>query len=418
MTVTPINIAAETARHLHRPFLERAADDEAESRPNALGAFLTLRLVDRITEDPGAVGSEALRYQLRACATYLDELYPQTEEINHLYEIVRVADSASTARNLRLLWAPMLAYAFSLEQQLRLTESLDVLDCALRLESASAIDEKTAALLQKGRVLRQAGRFEDANEAYAHAGELANLRGDLRSQMISRIGRAVILQRLGDLPSSETILAGVLEVARQTQDTYVEARALHGLAMTKHLMNRVPEAIALAYDAYRRYEEPDQQARAINDVGMFLIELGHYSAAKDAFLKVLETGPEPRLRVNTELELLELSAHVQDRLSFERWRRELEREYAGLPPAEKVDFEIKLGWGLATFGSEAEAKARLNRALTLAEAGKLNQRVFEAEQMLNSLRAGRHLSATPPVAREATPELDAVVAELQGASAS
>jgi tetratricopeptide (TPR) repeat protein len=417
LTVTPIAFAERSGTHLHEPFLERASGDD-EERGHALGAFLTLRLVDRIAEDAKALTSEALKFQLRACATYLDEVYPQTDEVTHLREIVRVAESASRAGNKRLLWAPLLAYAFWLEQQLRLDESLDVLDSTLRLENASAIDEKTAGLLQKGRVLREAGRFEEAGEAYAFAGELANLRGDLRSQMVSRIGRAGVLQKTGDLPGSESLLIGALHVAEQSADAFVEARALHNLSVTKYLMNKVPEAVGLAYRAYQRYEEADQRSRALSDVGVYLMELGHYGSAKEAFLQVLSTSPAARVRLNTVLELLEVSAHTQDRVGFERWRREVESDYDTLPPAERVDFEINTGWGLATFGNESEAKSRLERALGLAETYKLGQRVFEAEQLLNDLRAGRQFAASPPVGTaEIIPQLQAVVDSLQTASA-
>lgn len=413
VTVTPISAAIGSTPHLHEAFLERASDG-GDERGHALGAFLTLRLVDRIAEDPKALKSDAMAYQLRACQTYLDEVYPQTEEVTHLEEIVRVAESAIRAGNKRLLWAPMLAYAFSLEQQLRLDESLDVLDSTLRLENASAIDEKTAALLQKGRVLRLAGRFEDAEEAYGFAGELANLRGDLRSQMVSRIGRAIILQKTGNLPDSELLLAGVLNVAEQSGDSFVEARALHDLSVTKYLMNRVPDAISLAYRAYQRYEEGEGQARALADVGTYLMELGHYSAAKEAFQQVLGTQPKARVRINVMLELLEVSANIQDRVGFERWRRELEAVAETLPPAEEVDFEMKLGCGLSAFGNENDGKARLTRGLQLAEKHKLGQRVFEAEQLLGSLRAGRDLRATPPATTEIVPELQPVLDSLTG----
>ena len=413
MTVTPIAFATRSAAHLHEPFLARASDGGNE-RGHALGAFLTLRVVDRIAEEPKIMESEALKYQLRACATYLDEVYPQTEEVTHLREIVRVAESSTTTVNKRRLWAPLLAYGFWLEQQLRLDESLDVLESTLRLENASAIDEKIAAHLQRGRVLRLAGRFPESHTAYAIAGELANLRGDHRSGMVSRIGRATNLQKTGDLPGSETILRDVLVVAQGIQDSFVQSRALHQLAMTMHLMKRLPDAVSLAFRAFELYDEPVQRARALSDVGMFLKDLGHYTAAKDAFTVVLNTGPSPEIRVNTVLELLELAAQVQDRVGFERWRRELETQYEHLPTDERVDFEMKLGVGLAAFGNDRDGVTHLERAVALAEEFKLGQRVFEADQLLRELRAGKTRGPDLPARQDAAiePEVQSAIDSL------
>lgn len=422
MTVTPISAAIGSAPHLHEAFLERASDGGDEPG-HALGAFLTLRLVDQIAENAKASRAEALAYQLRACATYLDEAYPLTEEVTHLREIVRVARIACESGNKRLLWSPMQAFAYWLERELRLDESLDVLDSALRLEGASALDEKIAALLQRGRVLRTAGRFGEANNSYAAAGEMANLRGDLRSQMVSRIGRSVILQKTGDLPGSEDLLRGVLDIAKETGDAFVEARAAHGLAVTMHLMNDLPQAIGLAFRAFELYEDAEDQARALSDVGTFFKDLGHYSAANEAFLHVLEDRPVPVMRVNTVLELLDLASLVQDRVGFERWRRELESNYDELPAHERVDFEIKMGTGLASFGMETEGAQRLTLALKQAEQYKLGQRVFEAETLLAEIRAGRMKRIIPPPVQDkkVTPELqsamDAVFALRAGAPA-
>src|SRR5262245_16353877 len=125
LTVLTFPAADNSVSHMHEPFLERASGD-GDTRGQALGAFLTLPLIDRVATEPGALKSEAMAYQLRACASYLDEQHPDSEEITHLREIVRVARTASESGNKRLLWAPMLAFAYWLEQELRLEESLDV----------------------------------------------------------------------------------------------------------------------------------------------------------------------------------------------------------------------------------------------------------------------------------------------------
>ena len=412
MTVLSFSPADRGTRRLHEPFLERAS--EGDERGHALGAFLTLRLVDRIAEDPQALKSEALLYQLKAAATYLEEVYPATEDINHLREIVRVASTVNETGNKRLLWAPMLAFAYWLEQQIRLDESLDVLDSTLALNGEGSIDEKISANLQRGRVLRSASRFEDANVAYGFAEQMANLKGDLRSQMVGRIGRSVVMQKTGDLPASETLLKDVLQVSRQSGDVYIEARAAHGLSVTLWLMNRLTEAVNLGYTAFELYSDKPDQMRALSDVGMILKDLDLYTPAKEAFLCVLESDPAPSVRVNLALELLELSSHVQDRVGFERWRRELEEISDTLPPAERVDYEVKLGSGLAAFGGDREAAVHVERGLGLAQQARLGQRVFEAERLLKELRAGKASRiASPAYAEpEVAPEMQSAIDAL------
>jgi tetratricopeptide (TPR) repeat protein len=273
-----------------------------------------------------------------------------------------------------------------------------------------------AAHLQRGRVLRLAGRFGDATQAYATAGEMANLSGDRRSEMVSRIGRAIVMQKTGDLPRSERELRTVLNEAQRLDDRFVEARAFHDLAMTAHLMQRPSEAVGLAFRAFTLYDEVAQRARALSDVGLFLKELGHYAAAREAFLHVLDIEPGAEIRINTTLELFELTALVQDRVGFERFHRELQSAYDHMPPDERVDYEMKLGAGLASFGATADAIGRLERALRLAEEYRLGQRVFEAERLLNETRAGRVAFESPPPPAEAwpasEPELRETIEEL------
>ncbi len=420
MTVTPIAPGMRSTPHLHEPFLERASGG-GDQRGHALGAFLTLRLIDRIAEAPGAAKSESLAYQVRACATYLGELVPTTEEVSHLREIVHVARSVQETGNKRLLWAPLQAFAYWLEQELRLEESIDALDSALRLENASAIHEKIATQLQRGGVLRLAGKFDESQAAYTVAGQLANLAGDWHSVMVSRIGHAKILQKTGDLPRAEQVLREVLGTAVERGDAPIEARASHDLSVNMHLMSRRNEAVPLALRAYELYDEPMLRARAVNDLGTFLKELGHYAAARDAFLLVLRTQPTPEFRMHTAIELLELAALVQDRVGFSRWRRELNGIESVLPPSEHVDLKLKLGAGVASFGNHDEGIAHLEHAIVLAEEHKLAQKLFEAERVLREVHAGKAQENLPArnVVPDATPEVQGVIdrlSALRGAS--
>jgi tetratricopeptide (TPR) repeat protein len=403
------------ANGLHEPFLQRAADADAETSSSyALGAFLTMRLVDQFTRDH--TQPAALAYQIRATTDFLRELHPPTVESNHLLEVVRVAEGVRDSGNVRLLWPPLLAFAFWLENQLRLAEALDVLETGIRLSDDAAGEEEVAAHLQLGRVLRLSGRYDESLESYAAGGRFASRLGDTHSALLSRIGQANVKRFLGNLPESESTLQAVRCDARKLGDTDAEARACHDLAVAHETMGRTSSAVQLAFEAFGLYGQQIQKVRALADVGMFLKELGHYTAAKRALMLVLEADAPPESQTRMAVELLDLAALMQDRLAFERWRRAAQEYYDQLPVDERVEFEIKLGYGLASFERRAEGEEHLRRAIALAEAAGLGEQIFRAESFLRELQEsyGKPLhAAAPPAEVEPTPELRTTIESLE-----
>jgi tetratricopeptide (TPR) repeat protein len=394
LTVHAFSGVEPTESLLHTPFLERASEPGNRERAHALGAFLTLRAVDRISQH-ATLAADALAFQLRAAAEYLDELHPQTKEVSHLREVIRVAQRIVVSGSRELLWAPLLAFAYWLESEMRLPEALDTLETAFRANPRVETPEQVAGYLQFARVLRLCGRFEEARVAYAAGGDLATTLGDHRSSFVSRIGRATVLLETGDLQAGELELRSVLAAAKAVDDTFVEARACHDLSVAVSRAKRPAEAVPLVFHAFELYDESIQKARALGDMGVFLKDLGHYSAANEAFQAVLQGSAPSETRANAHLELLELSSALQDRIGFKRWRKELEKQLDRLPPYQRVDFAIKLGAGLASFGNVAEASQRLTEAMGLAEKYKFGQRIFEAEQLLKEIKDGNTVIDEP-----------------------
>lgn len=397
----------------HEAFLARASGARgSRAKARALGGFLTLRLVDQFARlGTDSLNSEALAYQTKATADFIAQLYPRTAEVNHLAEIARVASGAARTGTNRTLWPPMLAFAYWLEQELRLDEALDALDTVLRLSDGRVAEEELATHLQRARALRRAGRFADASEGYANAGRLACELADHRSEMLSRIGRAIVHQKTGNLPESERILRSVLEDSRQLGDREAEARACHDLAVALATRERLDEAVPLAFRAYELYDHPSQRARALSDTGRLFKELGHYGSARDALTVVLVSSPETDILLRTKLEMLDVSAAMGDRLSFERWRRAIQTDYDLMPPDLQIDFAMKLGAGISTFGRDDEAEAKLREAVSLSEANGMGESLFRAEKLLAEIRdrAARRpraaALATPPPVVQPTSEL-------------
>jgi tetratricopeptide (TPR) repeat protein len=377
----------------HEPFLARAAEESSEgSGDNGLGAFLTLRLVDQFAVDKGKIHQDATTYQIKATGEFLDDIYPCTTDVTHLRELVRVADAALSENDRRLLFAPMLAFAYWLEQELRLEEARDVLTTALRLSDGRDGEEEVAAHLNLGRVQRVSGNFAAARSSYERCGQMAARLGDNHSVLLSRIGQAVVLQRVGNLPESEKALRDVLEQANTIGDTDVEARACHDLGGTLYFAGRLEQAIPFAFRAYELHSSPVRKLRALSDTGTMLKELGCYDAARQALYVVLSSHPPAEVRTNAVLELLELSAIVRDRVSFERWRQELTQQRSELSSEQLVDFELKLGAGFTHFARLTKAEEHLQYALRLAEEYGMGERIFHCEERLRELQERR---ATP-----------------------
>ena len=375
-----------------------------------------MRLIDQFSAERSPPQPDALAYQIRATSDFVRELHPPSVEGNHLLEVVRVADGVRETQNVRLLWPPLLAFAFWLENQLRLAEARDVLETGLRLGAGEVGEEEVAAHLQLGRVLRLSGDFEAARESYVRGGESASRLGDTHSALLSRIGQAIVVRHLGNLPESERMLLAVLRDARHDEDADAEARACHDLSTTHYFMGRLASAVQLAFEAFRLYDQQHRRTRALSDVGMFLKELGHYTPAKRALLLVLEYDPPPESRTRAIVELLDLAALTQDRLSFERWRREAGAVRDHLPADERVEFEIKLGCGLASFERRTEGLEHLRRAVALAEESGLGEQVFRAETLLRELQESYDKpwpAAAPPAEVEPAPELRPTVESME-----
>jgi tetratricopeptide (TPR) repeat protein len=367
---------------MHEPFLERASDPELAGDDRiALAGFLTLRFADR-AGDFREEEKEALAYQARATNDYLDDLEP-SEEVTHLREIVRVATAVGRGKSTHLLSAPLLAFAYWLEQELRLAEALDVVETAQRIKGLTP-SEVVRSSLQQARIQRLTGRLDEARRTYAAAGARAEEMGDRHSVLLSRIGDAIVSRQLGNLPASESALRDVLKRAEACGDEDAQARAHHDLGLVVLYRGRAQESVPHLHQAFEMYEQRSYKVRALSDIGEAFKRLGHYSAARDAFRLVMSAATQ-QMRAYTMVALLELSALSRDRVAFARWRRELEQVRQQLPPERLVDYDLQVGLGLIAFGEHRKARQYLKDAVSNAERFGIHEYGFMAERALKEL---------------------------------
>src|SRR5690348_15656283 len=218
----------------HAAFLRRLAEAGPGSPQARLGhgAFLTLRLVDLLDPAEPRVRPDVFGYQLAAMDRACRELPGNSTETAHLIGLIRATADAFRSRDSQLVVPALLAYAHYLEDELMLSEALDVLGTAVQVggESLRASD-RVASRLRMARVLRKLNEFDGAEEAYDSARAVAVTIGDRHAELISRLGQAQVARGRGNLSGATLSFAEVLGDAESLGDQDAQARAHQEIAV-------------------------------------------------------------------------------------------------------------------------------------------------------------------------------------------
>ena len=375
----------------HAVFLRRLAGASSATALDArLGnsAFLALRLVDLLAPGSEPVHPDAFRYQHAATERACGELPATKTEAAHLVGLVHSTAEAFRAEDARLVVPALLAYAHYLEDDLRLDEALDVLDCMLRVGDASLQAADTIAThLRIGRVNRKLNRFDEGEVAYKLAGELAEAAADGHSALLSRVGQAISTQAKGNLAEAERLFREIAADAGVTAEREIESHAHHALGTTLLLRGQVAEGIVAVWRAVGLYQDDSSRVRAFGDLGLMLLAVGEAAGAERALGEVIRRGHAMQdVVLNATIELMHCASSRGDRLGYERWRAACEGCRAGMPPNILADFLLKAGIGQARFGRFRQAEALMDTALSVAERADSNELVFRIERIKNGLR--------------------------------
>src|SRR6266704_1138386 len=229
----------------HAIFLQRVSGPQGATSLEARlgqGAFLALRLVDLLAPDRLQVSGDAFHYQWIATDRFCAELRAAATEGAHVHCIAESTADAQRLGDIGLVAPALFAYAHYLEEELRLDEAVDVLTTLLQVvASRLSAKDAVAAGLRFARVHRKLNRFDEAEAAYAEAGELASAAGDRYSALLSRIGRANTVLGRGNLAEAERRLQEILADARAAGEQDAEARAEHGIAVALYHMGHATE---------------------------------------------------------------------------------------------------------------------------------------------------------------------------------
>src|SRR5213082_1068119 len=292
----------------HAIFLQRVSGPQGATSLEARlgqGAFLALRLVDLLAPDRPQVSAEAFRYQWVATDRFCAELRAAATEGAHVHGIAESSADAQRLGDIRLVAPALFAYAHFLEEELRLDEAIDVVTTLLVVVSSRrSAQDAVAARLRLARVHRKLNRFDEAEAAYAEAGEMASAAGDRYSALLARIGLANTILGRGNLAEAAARLRGILADARAAGEREAEARAEHGIGVALQHMGQSPDAIPHTWRAFQLYEEEDSKLRALGDVGIMLLTLGDAPAAERALTEVVRRSGTQETLTNALVELM------------------------------------------------------------------------------------------------------------------
>jgi len=387
----------------HEPFLERARLQREQEHDGsarlALGAYVVARLVDRLlTLDPEASAMQGFQWQLEAVRRHVTELPSDSPETAHLGGVVEAI--STDGRTTPTLWKSLTAYAYFLEHEGRLEESLEMLTLAARAQgSPTPASDFTGYALFAARLNRQLARWDAATQCYGAAEECAARLGESMPMLRGRLGRGAVLRGQGNYPAARAIAEEVLREATTLGVSDAQALANADLGAVYALMGLKVEALEAHYQAFRLTADTVEQMRTLGDLAIGLREIGAADAARLAFQIVAESNARVLVRANAVLELMDLESSVRNRVAFERYRGAAEGYRSCMSPTMLVDYSYKLGVGFARFGQNKRAQASLTEAMVLAEQHRLNAWYFKAEQALASL--AEH-AQTPADATEAS----------------
>jgi tetratricopeptide (TPR) repeat protein len=372
----------------HEPFLERARlqreQEQDSSARLAMGAYLVARLVDKLLSLlSGSDGADGFSWQLEAVRRHVSEL-PDTAETAHLNGVVSsIAGAGLPTPNLR---KNLTAYAYFLEHEGRLEESLEMLSLAARSHGEQTDPAEFASYaLFAGRLNRLLARWDNAMSCYGAAEEAAAQVGDAVATLRGRLGKGAVQRGKGNLPGARVVAEDVAREAARLSLPDAEAMAYADLGVVYSLQGLRLEALEAHYRAFQLHPDSMQRMRTLGDLGIGLAEIGAYEAARLAFQIVAESNASLLVRANALLEMMDLESTSGNRVAFERCRSAAEAYRHRMTPSMTVDFHYKLGTGFARFGQHARARTSLTEALATAERHRLNAWYFKVEQALTAL---------------------------------
>jgi hypothetical protein len=369
----------------HMPYFERLAElanDSTEWR-SVSAALVMLRLFDSwmtagaevVVDD--APGLNAVREQIAAM-----DIHDTTRGL-----LSSIVESMVVAEQPRIVTvAPrLMAFGRAMQHAAKWPLAADIYRTVLSYATPVAnADTVIQANMQLGRCLRVLAEWDESLTCFAAASQVATMTDDMMSILRARIQEANIAIDRGNLPFAETLLDQTIVQAKERGLQEIGATAMHDRAHLALRRGQPNEAVIWQYEAFKGVRNQMARDRVLNDLGASFVELGVYSAARDAFLVVASTAHEQYMRWTAMINLLDVAVHEHRQPLFEQYRRDLEG--ANMPPALAVYYYMYVAQGYRSFDQSSLATAAITRAIDIATKNQLGQARYQAEEIFDGLK--------------------------------
>jgi tetratricopeptide (TPR) repeat protein len=376
----------------HRAFFEELASLEETDQAwrSATAGLLVLRLIDAWIEDGVSADAWTLR-NIDAAISEIDE----GSILRGLLEGVAKAVRSEGAELNRIV-SPLMAYAQALEYDAKWRLAGDVyLTLLSHLHPTSDAQAVANAYIRLGMCHRNLNEIDEAEAAFASAGQISAATDDMEGILRARLGEARVAFMRGNFPQAEHILESTISDAKGSHLIDVRSRALHDRSEVAQMRGEFELAIRLAYDAMQTSQSQRERDRILGDIATAFLNLGVYSAARDAYLVLSVTAQEQYVRWTALLNLLDVESSEGHEVLFEQYRRQLSD--ATLPPGLVVAYDINVGEGYQRFGNLELARRHFEHARDVAIERGLNRVLFMAEERLEGLAAPTTPKTAQPV---------------------
>lgn len=359
----------------HIPFLVALEENGDPERAGLLLAgLLTMRLVNAWERYGRAVaGDDTLAIQ--SAREIIAQIARPNPERDLLLSIINRVQQMVDVEPERLL-PQLFTYGECLERRGDFALAVDVYQTAV--DFANEADPRNAAggaRLRLGHAARKAGRLNDADRAFTEAGNLGIWSKDEHLSTNAAVGTAIVARMRGNLPASLDMLEQLYVITLHRRFRAVRFEVVNNLALTLKQLGRTARAVTLGYEAMRLASPGLERERGLLNLGIYLLELGRYEAARDALaVTEITTGFEEG-RILARLNLVTVAARTADRPLFDRCDAGLAE--AALAPEHRVNYLIESAKALRVFGYEGAARRRLDQAADIADHHGLNRSVFE-----------------------------------------
>jgi tetratricopeptide (TPR) repeat protein len=224
-----------------------------------------------------------------------------------------------------------------------------------------------------GSVLRDLGRVDEADRMYSDSFDVADRTGAVAAKASALNCRAVVAQRRGDLDEATALYRRAARLAAEGGEIRLAGMIEQNLGVLANIRGDLDGALVRYRAALRAFQEvSDHEAVSwvLNNMGMLLNDLGLPQRAEGVFVEGLEIA---RTRRDEPMEGVLSANYAESLIALERWNEAMARLDTALSIANAGDDAARTGEALKLLGvldrerGELDAAGtRLDEALNIA----------------------------------------------------